>query len=135
MNNKTVFIPAPFFPPSAMPPSQRVRLLVRHLHEFGWKPVIFTVDPYYREEAPDPWMVEIAGNEFEKIEVKAWDQRKTRKFGLGDLGIRMFFSLYPVDAETGKKGKTCIDPLPRTSLVYYGDGSFYKKNYRYSLCH
>ncbi len=91
---KVVFIPAPFFPPSAMPPSQRIRLLVRHLHEFGWKPVIFTVDNYYREEAADPWMTEIAGNAFEKIEVKAWDQRKTRKFGLGDLGIRSFFGLY-----------------------------------------
>jgi hypothetical protein len=91
---QTVFIPAPFFPPSAMPPSQRVRLLVRHLHEFGWKPVIFTVDQYYREELSDPWMLEITGTEFEQITIKAWDQRKSRKFGIGDLGIRMFFNLY-----------------------------------------
>jgi hypothetical protein len=91
---KTIFIAAPHFPPSAMPPSQRVRLLVRHLHEFGWSPVIFTVDQYYREDTADPWMTEIAGNAFEKREVSAWDQRKTRKFGLGDLGIRMFFGLY-----------------------------------------
>ena len=90
----TVFIPAPFFPPSAMPPSQRVRLLVRHLHEFGWKPVIFTVDNFYREELSDPWMIEITGDAFEKIEVNTWDQRKTRRFGLGDLGIRMFYGLY-----------------------------------------
>src|SRR5664279_654455 len=101
--NKIVFIPAPFFPPSAMPPSQRIRLLVRHLHEFGWKPVIFTVDPYYREESSDPWMVEIAGNAFEKIEVGAWDQRKTRKFGLGDLGIRMFSGLYRALVKQAKK--------------------------------
>jgi hypothetical protein len=100
---KTVFIPAPHFPPSAMPPSQRVRLLVRHLHEFGWRPVIFTVDQYYREDAADPWMTEIAGNAFEKREVGAWDQRKTRKFGLGDLGIRMFSGLYRSMRKQAKK--------------------------------
>jgi Glycosyltransferase Family 4 len=110
--NKIVFIPAPFFPPSAMPPSQRVRLLVRHLHEFGWKPVIFTVDQYYREEAADPWMIEIAGNEFEKIEVSVWDQRKTRKFGLGDLGIRSFFGLYRSMLKQIKKEKPALILYP-----------------------
>ena len=108
----TVFIPAPFFPPSAMPPSQRIRLLVRHLHEFGWKPVIFTVDPYYREEAEDPWMVEITGNAFEKIEVKTWDQRKTRKFGLGDLGIRSFLGLYRAILKQAKKERPALILYP-----------------------
>lgn len=107
-----VFIAAPHFPPSAMPPSQRVRLLVRHLHSFGWKPVIFTVDQHYREESADPWMVEITGNEFEKIEVGAWDQRKTRKFGLGDLGIRMFGSLYRALVKQAKKEKPALILYP-----------------------
>src|SRR5450755_4647568 len=90
----TVYIAAPFFPPSSMPPSQRVRLLVRHLNEFGWKPVVFTVNQRYREDKEDPWMNEIAGDAFEKVEVKAWDQRTIRKFGLGDLGIRVFSGLF-----------------------------------------
>ncbi|MDP4251709.1 MAG: glycosyltransferase [Bacteroidota bacterium] len=111
-NTKTLFIPAPYFPPSAMPPSQRVRLLVRHLHEFGWKPVIFTVDHYYREEVADPWMTEIAGNAFEKREVSAWDQRKTRKFGLGDLGLRMFFGLYRSMLKQVKKEKPALILYP-----------------------
>jgi glycosyltransferase involved in cell wall biosynthesis len=109
---KTVFIPSPHFPPSAMPPSQRVRLLIRHLHEFGWRPVIFTVDHYYREEAADPWMLEIAGNAFEKIEVSAWDQRKTRKFGVGDLGIRMFSGLYRAMLRQAKKDKPALILYP-----------------------
>ncbi|HCL82705.1 MAG TPA: hypothetical protein DIC22_01965 [Chitinophagaceae bacterium] len=111
-DRKIVFIPAPFFPPSAMPPAQRVRLLVRHLHEYGWKPVIFTVDQYYREEAADPWMVEIAGNAFEKIEVSAWDQRKTRKFGLGDLGIRVFLGLYRSMLKQAKKERPALILYP-----------------------
>lgn len=76
--------------------------------------MIFTVDPYYREETEDPWMTEIAGNAFEKIEVAAWDQRKTRKFGLGDLGIRMFTNLYRSMLKEVKKEKPdmILYPVP-----------------------
>ena len=109
---KKVFIPAPHFPPSALPPSQRVRLLVRHLHDTGWDPVIFTVDHYYREEQADHWMEEITGNAFEKIEVGAWDQRQSRKLGIGDLGIRMFFSLRRSMLRQAKKEKPALILYP-----------------------
>jgi Glycosyl transferase 4-like domain len=108
----TLFIASPYFPPSALPPSQRVRLLVRHLQEMGWKTVVFTVEPRYREENPDPWMIEIAGNQFEKIIVKAWDQKKTRKFGVGDLGIRMFGGLFRSMLAQVKKEKPDLILFP-----------------------
>ncbi|WP_133055236.1 glycosyltransferase [Niastella koreensis] len=108
----TIFIPAPHFPPSAMPPSQRVRLLVRHLHTLGWKPVIFTVDHYYREELADPWMLDITGDQFEKVEVGCLDQRKTRKFKIGDLGIRMFFHLFFSLLKHARKRKPALILYP-----------------------
>jgi hypothetical protein len=108
----TIFIPAPFFPPSAMPPAQRIRLLVRHLHEFGWNPLIFTVDQYYREEIADPWMVEITGKNFEQVTLRAWDQRKSRKLGIGDLGIRVFSRLYRSMLKEAKKRKPALILYP-----------------------
>jgi len=110
----TIFIPSPHFPPSALPPSQRVRLLVRHLYEFGWRPVIFTVDHRYREELADPWMIEIAGNEFEKIQVGCLDQRTTRKVGIGDLGLRMFIPLFfsLIKHARRKKPALILYPVP-----------------------
>jgi glycosyltransferase involved in cell wall biosynthesis len=95
-----------------MPPSQRVRLLVRHLREFGWEPVIFTVDQYYREELSDPWMVEITGNAFEQLTVKAWDQRRSRKIGIGDLGIRIFFHLFNAMRKEAKKRRPALILYP-----------------------
>ena len=50
---------------------------------------IFTVDSMYREEATDEWMVELAGNNFDKVVVKCLSQKTTRKFGFGDLGFRL----------------------------------------------
>lgn len=111
---KTILIIAPHFPPSAMPPSQRVRLLVRHLYELDWKTVVVTVDHYYREEVADPWMVELAGQQFEKVEIKCFDQRKTRKFGIGDLGLRMMPFLFFALLKQARKQKPAfiLYPVP-----------------------
>jgi glycosyltransferase involved in cell wall biosynthesis len=91
---KKIFIVAPHFPPSALPPAQRARLLVKHLKNLGWFPYIFTSDPQYREEKEDSWMTELAGKNYELFTVKTLDSNKTRKFGVGDLGLRMLPFLY-----------------------------------------
>jgi len=91
---KKIFIIAPHFPPSALPPAQRVRLLVKHLKSLGWFPYVFTSDPKFREEKEDPWMTELAGNDFELFVLKTMNPKKTRRFKIGDLGLRMLPDLY-----------------------------------------
>lgn len=86
---KKILIIAPHFPPSALPPSQRVRLLIRNCKKFGFYPHVYTVSPHYREETEDNWMVELLGNDYTVTELKCLDQRKTRKYKIGDLGLRM----------------------------------------------
>lgn len=86
---KKILIISPHFPPSALPPSQRIRLIVRNCTKFDYYPHIYTVSPYYREEAEDKWMIELLGNNYTVTELKCLDQRKTRKFKIGDLGLRM----------------------------------------------
>lgn len=99
-----LFIVAPHFPPASSPPAQRVRLLVKHAAGFGFYPTIFTVASRYREELEDPWISELLGQDFEKIEVKCLDQNKTRKFGIGDLGLRMLpFLFFALKKEIRKK--------------------------------
>jgi hypothetical protein len=91
---KKILIVAPFYPPSALPPSLRVRLLVNHLKEFGYEPIVITVNQKYREDKPDNWLVENTRRDFKIIEVKALNQKWTRKLGVGDLGIRMLPFLF-----------------------------------------
>lgn len=80
-----------------MPPAQRVRLIVQHAASLGYFPTVFTVDPKYREETGDPWMVDLVGDQFELVTVNCLDQNKTRRFKIGDLGLRilpfLFFTL------------------------------------------
>ncbi|GGB08477.1 hypothetical protein GCM10011511_34940 [Puia dinghuensis] len=68
--------------------------MVRHLEDHDWHPVIFTVDPARMDGITDPWMLEIAGDRYEQIQTGCLDGRKTRKFGIGDLGLRMFVFLF-----------------------------------------
>lgn len=87
-------IVAPHFPPSSLPPSQRVRLMMPHLKKLSVKATVFTTPAKYREESKDPWMLELAGNDYDLVEVKSFSFRWTRKFGVGDLGLRMLPFLF-----------------------------------------
>lgn len=111
---KQLFIIAPHFPPSALPPSQRVRLLIRNCKKFGYYPHAYTVNSYYREEANDEWMYELLGNDYTVTELKCLDQRKTRKFKIGDLGLRMLpFLIFKLIKDAKKiKADFILYPVP-----------------------
>jgi hypothetical protein len=81
-------IVAPFFPPSALPPSHRARLFVRHLPAFGWTPIVITVDARDREEPPEPVLETTVAATVRVERVRALSPRVTRRFGVGDLALR-----------------------------------------------
>lgn len=88
--------------------------MVKHLKNLGWYPHVFTTVPKYREEKEDAWMTELAGNNFDLTIVKSLNQRKTRKFGIGDLGLRMIPYLLPAIKKAAKKEKPdfILYPVP-----------------------
>src|ERR1035437_6198914 len=111
---KKIFIIAPHFPPSSLPPAQRVRLIVKHAFKLGYDPTIFTTASKNREELNDEWLVQLAGTDYKKIEVKAISQNITRKFGFGDLGLRLIPFMLPSIIKHARKEKTdfILYPVP-----------------------
>ena len=111
---KKLAIVAPHFPPSALPPSQRVRMIVPKLRDEGWECTVFTVEHKCREEKTDLWMNELIGNDYDLIKVKCFDAKKTRKFGIGDLGLRMLpFLLFSMIKNLRKSPVDCVlYPVP-----------------------
>ncbi|MDB9775843.1 hypothetical protein OAB47_06405 [Vicingaceae bacterium] len=105
---------APYYPPSALPPSQRVRLMMNHFAEYDVVPSIITVKPQFREESEDPWMVELVGSDHEVEYCSVISPKLSRKFGVGDLGLRMlpflFFKLLRNLKRT--KGNFVLYPVP-----------------------
>ncbi len=97
-----------------MPPSQRIRLIVQHAASLGYYPTVFTVDPKYRVDMQDPWMVDLAGDKFKLVIVNSFDQQKARKLKFGDLGLRMMPYLFFKLRKYAKKEKPdfMLYPVP-----------------------
>lgn len=85
---RTVLVVGPDFVPSSTPPALRLRFLVRHLREFGWNPVVVSVDPSRYEQVTDPENEKLLLSDLEVIRTPAASPAWTRKFGIGDLGLR-----------------------------------------------
>ena len=85
---KRVAIIGADFVPSSLPPALRIKFFATHLREFGWEPVIITTDPQYYENRVDPENARLLPEGVRVIRTAAWPARLTRKFGLGDLGMR-----------------------------------------------
>jgi hypothetical protein len=85
---KRVAIIGADFAPSSLPPATRIRFFAKHLPEFGWEPIILTIQPEYYESATDPENERLLPNSLEVIRTRALPTSLTRKIGIGDLGMR-----------------------------------------------
>ncbi|MBX2959501.1 MAG: hypothetical protein KF732_06040 [Flavobacteriales bacterium] len=114
-----LFIIAPHFPPSALPPSQRIRLMAKHCKDLGFETTIFTTQSKYREEKNDFWLSDLVGNRFRLITLKSLNQKITRKFKIGDLGLRFIpFLFFRLIKECRKeKPNFIIYPVPPWYLL------------------
>lgn len=89
---KTLLIIYPHWHPANLAGVHRPRLTGNFLKEFGWKPVVLTVDERYYEEKPDPNFKRTFSEDFEVVRVKAFPVTHPRM--IGDIGLRAFFQLY-----------------------------------------
>jgi len=85
---KTVLIIYPHWVPANLAGVQRPRLIGNYLKQFGWQPLLLTVDAQYYEEPLDALMEKTASKDIEVIYTKAYNVTKPRL--IGDLGLRAF---------------------------------------------
>jgi hypothetical protein len=85
---KRVLIIASDFVPSSLPPATRVRFFVKHLGDFGWEPVVLTVDPKHYEATVDPENQNLLEPDLDVVPTNAFSASWTRKIGIGDIGMR-----------------------------------------------
>ncbi|BAO76196.1 hypothetical protein [Winogradskyella sp. PG-2] len=85
---KTVLIIYPHWVPANLAGVQRPRLIGNYLKQFGWKPLLLTVESKYYEEKLDPLMEKTVSKDIEVIYTKAYKVTKPRI--IGDIGLRGF---------------------------------------------
>jgi hypothetical protein len=85
---RRVLIVGADFPPSSLPSAQRLRFIASHLHAFGWNPTVLTTDPGHYETTIDRDLEQLVPESVRVIRTGAWSARWTRRFGVGDIGMR-----------------------------------------------
>ena len=90
---KRVLMIAPQFPPDGNAGTHRVRLLAPRLADNGWLPTVLTVDPRDYEPPLDDSLADLVPPGLDVVRVRALPARTTRRFGIGDLGLRALPSL------------------------------------------
>lgn len=84
--------------------------------EFGWRPTVLSVAPEYVEFPREPLLCETIPADVPVHRVRALRHNQTRRFGLGDLGIRAFAPLL-------REGAKLIEAEP-PDLVYFSTTVF-----------
>jgi len=115
---KTVLIVSPNFPPVNAADMHRIRQSLPYFKELGWEPVVLAVEEQYIEAYSSDQLLKYTIPENTEVhKVKAWNVQKTRKFGLGSLGIRSYFFL--------KKQGNLLLKKRHFDLVYFSTTAFH----------
>ncbi len=113
---KNVLIIYPHWHPCNLAGVHRPRLLANYFHEFGWQPIVLTVEAEYFEETPDHDFYKTFSDKIQIHRVKAF--KTNRKINpIGDIGLRAFWQLY--------KGALKIIDSQQIDFIFIPIPSFY----------
>lgn len=90
---RRALIVSPTFPPSTLASVHRARHLAKGLPAHGWQPRVLTVDERYHSEPPDAGLAALLPATVDVVKAPAWAYERTRRFGIGDLGLRSLTAL------------------------------------------
>jgi hypothetical protein len=112
---KNILIITSHYPPSNLTGVHRGRHIAKFLPQFGWNPIVLTVDPKSYEENLDHDLGKLLPPDQQIIRVGAFPITKPRL--IGDLGLRAFFQL--------KKRAAQIIQTKKIDFIYIIIPSFY----------
>jgi len=114
---KRAILLSPYFPPSNLAGAQRSRIIASHLAEFGWEPIVVTVDPADYEEANDLRSLALLPPALRVERVSALPAQLCRPLRIGDVSLRAQWTMRRKIAEL--VGREKIDLIFTTVLPGY----------------
>lgn len=127
---KKVLIISPHFPPVNAADVQRLRHSLPYFKKYGWTPEVITVDLDYVESySNDALLNETVPDDVKIHYVKAWDAKKTRKYGLGSLSMRSFFFFKELGNQLLKTGDYDLVYFTTTGFHVMALGRYWKDKF------
>lgn len=109
---------------------QRIRHSLAYFKELGWDAEVVAVATEYVETySIDPLLNETIPEDIKVYHVKALDVKKTRKYGLGSLSMRSFFSYRKMGNELLSNGKFDLVYFTTTAFHVMALGRYWKQKF------
>ncbi|MFT3782023.1 MAG: glycosyltransferase [Nibricoccus sp.] len=126
---KRLLIVSPVFPPLNSPDMQRVRMSLPYYRENGWEPIVLTVAPDLQDTARDDELTATVPNDIAVHRCGALPLGLSRKFGLGNLGLRAWWHLLFAGGRLLCREKTELVLLSNTQFLTFLLGRIWRKWY------
>ncbi len=122
---------SPHFPPINAADMHRIRHSLPYFRNFGWDAEVITVKPEFVESySIDQLLVETIPKDIPVHYVDAWEINKTRKFGLGNVGMRSFFQFRKKGNELLKKKKFDLVYFSTTAFHVMALGPYWQRRFK-----
>lgn len=128
--NKRVLVISPNFPPVNAADMQRIRHSLPYFKQLGWDAEVIAVATEYVETySLDPLLDETIPGNINVHRIAALDAKKTRKYGLGSLSMRSFFSYKKKGNELLSSGKFDLVYFTTTAFHVMALGRYWQKKF------
>ena len=126
---KRLLIISPAFPPHPSPATHRARFLARYGRENGWVVEVLAVDPRFYEESLDTELLRLVPDDLRVTHTPAWRASWTRRFGVGELGMRAYFPMRKVLREICRERRPDLIYIPGGPFVTFLLGTDMKEEF------
>lgn len=126
---KRILIVSPHYPPVNAADIHRVRTTIPYFREFGWDPIVLAVQPDFVEGIREPLLDETVPADVPVVRTRALPSRWTRRFGLGNLGVRAFPFLYRAGNQLIQKRKVNLVYFSTTVFTAMPLGRLWKRRF------
>jgi len=126
---KRVLIVTPHWPPLTFPDMHRARTALPYMSEFGWKPLILSIDPAEMEGFQDPTLVQTISAETAQWKAGAISKVWTAMLGLNQGGWRSLWHLYRLGGLIIEKEKPDVIFFSTSLFPVMILGPMWKKKY------
>ena len=123
---RRVLIVSPAFPPMNAPDLQRARMSLPYYREYGWEPIVLTVDPAKQEGAREEALVSTLPEDVLIHRCGALSLKGSQRIGLGNLGLRAWLHLLYAGIRIIRREEIDLVFLTNTQFVTFTLGRIFR---------
>ena len=126
---KRLLVISPHWPPINAPDHQRVRMSLPYYREHGWEPVVLAVHPDDVAGTREPELEQTYPKDVRIVRCRALSLRWTRWFGLGNLGLRAWWSLLRTGSRLLKTEAFDLVLFSNTQFITFTLGLIWRRRF------